>query len=98
MVLLRSLRMHFIVTGGAGFIGSHLTEQLLEEGHQVTVVDNLTTGRLDNLPQHDRLTVLIKNVLECRPEDFAQPVDGIAHLAASPSVKQSWLEPLEAHE
>ncbi len=36
--------MHFIVTGGAGFIGSHLTEQLLTEGHTVIVVDNLNTG------------------------------------------------------
>lgn len=89
--------MHFIVTGGAGFIGSHLTEQLLAEGHTVTVVDNLTTGRLENLPEHPRLNLVIKNVLECQPEDFTQPIDGIAHLAATPSVTQSWNEPLESH-
>ncbi|GAB4149390.1 MAG: SDR family NAD(P)-dependent oxidoreductase [Planctomycetaceae bacterium] len=40
---------HCLVTGGAGFIGSHLTEQLLERGHEVTVLDNLSTGRLENL-------------------------------------------------
>lgn len=89
--------MHFIVTGGAGFIGSHLTEQLLAEGHNVTVVDNLTTGRLENLLEHPRLNLVIKNVLECQAEDFTQPIDGIAHLAATPSVTQSWNEPLESH-
>jgi UDP-glucose 4-epimerase len=41
--------MKFLITGGAGFIGSHLTESLLAEGHQVVVVDDLSTGSLDNL-------------------------------------------------
>ncbi len=89
--------MHFIVTGGAGFIGSHLTEQLLFEGHNVTVVDNLTTGDLQNLPKHPCLKFLHKDVLACQPEDFCAPIDGIAHLAATPSVTESWLRPLEAH-
>ena len=89
--------MHFIVTGGAGFIGSHLTEQLLSEGHSVTVVDNLATGRLQNLPDHPHLKFLQKNILACQPEDFTEQIDGIAHLAATPSVTESWLRPLEAH-
>ncbi|MEH2154983.1 NAD-dependent epimerase/dehydratase family protein [Nostoc sp.] len=89
--------MHFIVTGGAGFIGSHLTEQLLSEGHHVTVVDNLTTGRLENLPKHPRLTFLQKDILICQPEDFIDKVDGIAHLAAISSVTESLYRPLEAH-
>lgn len=89
--------MHFIVTGGAGFIGSHLTEELLIEGHSVTVVDNFTTGRLKNLPEHPRLKLWSKNILNCQPEDFTQPIDGIAHLAATPSVIQSWNQPLESH-
>ncbi|NEP11868.1 MAG: NAD-dependent epimerase/dehydratase family protein [Symploca sp. SIO2C1] len=89
--------MHFIVTGGAGFIGSHITEQLLSEEHSVTVVDNLTTGSLNNLPEHPRLKLLDKNILDCQPEDFIQPIDGIAHLAATPSVTDSWLQPLAAH-
>ena len=41
--------MKAVVTGGAGFIGSHCTERLLKDGHDVTVIDNLSTGRLDNL-------------------------------------------------
>ncbi|AKG20956.1 NAD-dependent epimerase/dehydratase family protein [Calothrix sp. 336/3] len=89
--------MHFVVTGGAGFIGSHLTEQLLTEGHTVTIVDNLTTGRLTNLSEHPRLKLLLKNILDCQPEDFTQPINGIAHLAATPSVTQSWDKPLESH-
>ena len=89
--------MHFIVTGGAGFIGSHLTEQLLQESHTVTVVDNFSTGNIKNLPVHPRLKLLKKNILSCKPQDFPQPIDGIAHLAATPSVTQSWQEPLESH-
>jgi UDP-glucose 4-epimerase len=89
--------MHFIVTGGAGFIGSHVTEQLLSEGHNVTVVDNLATGRLQNLPDHPHLKFLEKNILACEPEDFTEQIDGIAHLAATPSVTESWLHPLDAH-
>lgn len=89
--------MKFIVTGGAGFIGSHLTEQLLAENHSVTVVDNLATGSLQNLPNHPQLKLLQKDILTCNPDDFSQPIDGIAHLAATPSVTQSWLQPLEAH-
>lgn len=89
--------MHFIVTGGAGFIGSHLTEKLLSDGHQVTVVDNLISGSLHNLPDHPQLKFLHKNVLDCRPDDFERPIDGIAHLAAIPSVTESWLKPLETH-
>lgn len=89
--------MHFVITGGAGFIGSHLTEQLLIEGHSITIVDNLSTGSLKNLPEHPRLKLLLKNVLDCQPEDFPQPIDGIAHLAATPSVTQSWDEPLASH-
>jgi len=89
--------MRFIVTGGAGFIGSHLTEQLLSDGHDVTVVDNLSTGSLQNLPKHPQLKLVIKDISKCQPKDFIEPIDGIAHLAATPSVTQSWLQPLKAH-
>jgi len=41
--------MKILITGGAGFIGSHLAERLVEEGNQVVVVDNLSTGRLENI-------------------------------------------------
>jgi UDP-glucose 4-epimerase len=56
-----------VVTGGAGFIGSHMVDLLLEEGHRVHVIDNLTGGRLQNLDQHknnEQLTVEVRDVRE----------------------------------
>jgi UDP-glucose 4-epimerase len=88
---------HYIVTGGAGFIGSHLTEMLLAAGSNVTVVDNLSTGKFGNLPDNPHLKFIQKDIAQCQPDDFPEKVDGIAHLAATPSVTESWLQPLEAH-
>ena len=88
---------HYIVTGGAGFIGSHLTETLLASGYNVTAVDNLSTGKLGNLPDNPHLKFIQKDIAQCQPDDFPETVDGIAHLAATPSVTESWLQPLEAH-
>jgi hypothetical protein len=90
--------MNVIVTGGAGFIGSHLTEQLLASGHSVTVVDDFSTGQRGNLSSHLSLSILEKNVLDCCAEDFPDRVNAIAHLAAIPSVSQSWDEPLAVHQ
>lgn len=89
--------MHYLITGGAGFIGSHVAEQLLLEGHYVTVVDNFTTGNLQNLPSHLKLQQISKGISDYRTEDFAEKIDGIAHLAATPSVTESWQKPLATH-
>ena len=89
--------MKVIITGGAGFIGSHLVERLLEENCQVTVVDNLTTGKRSNLPHNPHLNFIQKNILDCTEADFSPPIDAIVHLAAIASVNTSWSQPLKAH-
>lgn len=89
--------MHFIVSGGAGFIGSHLVEKLISENHQVTVIDNLSTGKIQNLLTSPKLTFIQQDILSYKPEKLADRYDGLVHLAATPSVTQSWLDPLAAH-
>lgn len=89
-----------LITGGAGFIGSHLTELLLERGHSVVVVDNLSTGRLSNLPDHRNLTVIEADLADVLPElgQRVGPVDHIHHLAAAVGVKLVMDKPAEAIE
>jgi UDP-glucose 4-epimerase len=82
---------HVLVTGGAGFIGSHLVERLLAEGKAVVVVDDLSTGNLDNLQAargHPKLRVLRSRISTCAelPELAAQ-AEAIYHLAAAVGVE-----------
>ena len=85
--------MKVLVTGGAGFIGSHIVDQLLAEGHQVVVVDDLSTGSLDNVnPQASfvRLSVLDGELLGL----FArEKFDAALHLAAQTIVGSSLEHP-----
>jgi UDP-glucose 4-epimerase len=80
-----------LVTGGAGFIGSHLTEQLLELGHEVVVLDNMSTGRqsnLDRVSDHPRLSIRNGSITD--PVLLAESMAGaeiIYHLAAAVGVK-----------
>lgn len=81
----------FLVTGGAGFIGSHLTEQLLADGHGVTVLDDLTTGRMGNLSgvaNHPKLQIIRDSVASERTVDAAMVnCDAVFHLASAVGVK-----------
>ena len=55
----------YLVTGGAGFIGSHLTERLLAQGGRVTVIDNLSTGKMENLiavQDNEKLNIVIDSI------------------------------------
>ncbi len=91
---------HYVVTGGAGFIGSSLVRALLAEGREVHVIDNLSTGNLDNLEEvADRITV---HELDLRDYDRIAPVIAgahrVFHLGALPSVPKSILQPVPSHE
>lgn len=91
---------HCLVTGGAGFIGSHLAEGLLRQGHQVTVLDNLSTGKLDNLqPILSQIRYIQADIryLEEVESVFAD-VDVIYHQAACSSVTESIENPHLVHE
>jgi UDP-glucose 4-epimerase len=91
----------FLVTGGAGFIGSHTVERLLEEGHRVRVVDNFSTGRRENLSHllgHPCLQIAEGDI--CDEELVEQVMDGVdfvIHLAAIPSVPRSVADPFSSY-
>ena len=76
--------MKTVVTGGAGFIGSHLVDLLLEERHQVTVLDNFTTGRPDNLSHVADQIQLVECDIATQGEwqKVFEEVDWVFHLAA----------------
>jgi len=89
--ILSSAASPILVTGGAGFLGSHLVERLLAEGHAVVVVDDLSTGSLENLravKNHPRLRVIHSTVSACAelPELVAS-ASFVFHLAATVGVK-----------
>src|ERR1700722_10819816 len=78
----------FLVTGGCGFIGSHLAEALVTEGHQVRILDNLSTGKRGNAPPEAEL--IVGNIIDRRTvDDCVAGTDGVFHLAAIASVDQS---------
>lgn len=80
--------MKYLVTGGAGFIGSHLVDELLHNGHRVVVIDDLSSGDLANLQDAQQCRLLMKKVQDVEI-DSIQGIDGVFHLAAQPSVPLS---------
>ncbi len=84
--------MRILVTGGAGFIGSHIVEALLDRGHRVTVADDLSAGRLANLP--DGVEVVRGSVLGPVWSQLSGPYDAVVHAAAQTSVAASTADPL----
>ena len=92
--------MKYVVTGGAGFIGSHLTEKLVKQGDVVTVLDNLNTGKIENLKSVSKKINFVQNDIR----DFEvlrslmKNVDGIFHQAAMASVQDSFRIPEKFHD
>ncbi len=91
--------MRILVTGGAGFIGSHLVDTLMEQGHQVTVLDNLSTGRVANIAHHldnERFHFVNDSILNSKTlERLIRQVDLVYHLAAVVGVKHVLDDPLK---
>ena len=86
-----------VVTGGAGFIGSHLVEALLAKGYVVSVVDSLVAGKRENVPRGAELHVVDIRDTKTLPSLFAR-ADVVFHLAALPRVQYSIEHPVETHE
>ncbi|MCG7850585.1 MAG: NAD-dependent epimerase/dehydratase family protein [ANME-2 cluster archaeon] len=89
--------MNILVTGGAGFIGSHIVEHFSLAGHDVTVLDNLATGYLHNIQDNANITLIEGDI--CDPEAVEKVVSGkdyVFHMAAMVSVPLSCQHPAEA--
>jgi len=95
-------QVKYLVTGGVGFIGSHLCEYLLDRGHQVHVIDNLSTGRLENvehLHDHPRFRLTVDSILNpFAMEPLIQDADMVFHLAAAVGVKLVIEQPVATME
>jgi UDP-glucose 4-epimerase len=89
-----------LVTGGAGFIGSHLVEALIARGYGVRVLDNFSSGLLDNLaPMRQQIELVTANVRDFDSVRQAMHnVEFVFHLAGSPSIPQSLVDPMGAHQ
>ena len=90
--------MFALVTGGAGFIGSHSVEALLASGSRVRVLDDLSSGYLDYLPQHQNLEFVQGDVRDTAcVKSCMQDITHVLHLAAQVSVPMSIQQPLHSH-
>lgn len=93
--------MKALVTGGAGFIGSHLTDRLLADGHTVVVLDNLSTGRMQNLIQHRGNPRVLFNEVDISDSNkikvYFEGIDWVFHIAALADVVPSIVNPIGYH-
>jgi len=89
----------YLVTGGAGFIGSHIVEELLKRGEEVRIIDNLSTGKIDNikdfLSEVEFLEADLRDINKVR--EAVEGVDYVLHQAAIPSVPRSIADPISSN-
>lgn len=92
--------MHFLITGGAGFIGSHLADRLLSDGHSVTALDDFSTGSRENLTaimDNDEFTLIEGSVLDNElVKKLVSACDVVFHMAAAVGVKRIMDEPSQS--
>ncbi|OHB70801.1 MAG: Vi polysaccharide biosynthesis protein VipB/TviC [Planctomycetes bacterium RBG_13_63_9] len=90
---------NYLVTGGAGFIGSHIAEALVERGERVRVLDNLSTGHLSNMdPFRDRIEFVEADLIDAKAvSEVVDGVDCVFHQAALASVPRSVERPLDTN-
>lgn len=93
-----STAVSYLVTGGAGFIGSHLVRRLLAEGARVRVADDLSTGRRENLAGLDGVEFVERDLVKAKVDDLVHGIDVVVHLAAIPAVPRSVRDPLPSHQ
>ena len=89
--------MHFAVTGGAGFVGSHLVKLLVEEGHKITVIDNLHNGKKENIASIiNKINFQKIDIRDYQSlEKILKDIDGVFHQAALTVVQDSFSSPEE---
>ena len=91
--------MKYLVTGGCGFIGSHLSERLIADGHSVTVLDDLSTGKMSNvasLEQHPNFRVHVGSICDdSLVQELVQQCDVVFHLASAVGVRLIMDKPVE---
>lgn len=92
--------LNFLVTGGAGFIGSNIVEELLKRGYTVRVLDNFSTGKRENLKQFNKDIELIEGDIRSYHivQQAVKGIDVILHQAALPSVPRSIKDPITSNE
>lgn len=91
--------MKVLVTGGAGFIGSHLVERLVEEGHKVTIIDNFESGKIENLDAVKEKTRVIEcDIRAVEIQEYFAGIEVVFHLAALADIVPSITAPYEYME
>ncbi|HQU84688.1 MAG TPA: GDP-mannose 4,6-dehydratase [Pyrinomonadaceae bacterium] len=94
--------MKILITGGAGFVGSHLADKLIREGHEITVIDDLSTGRyanVEHLEGHPNFRLIIDTVLNDKlMEELIRETDRVFHMASAVGVRLIMEQPVKTIE
>ena len=86
--------MKCLITGGCGFLGSHLAEKLVKLGHKVTIIDDLSSGNVNNIKHiKDKVKLIKSNIVNKKISKYFKNIDWIFHLAAKADIVPSIEEP-----